>query len=655
MLLIQKEQGMIAKFAMYTVLMNICLGVGMLAAQQNNTNVPQVERPDSLLHLHKSNVQEIASDSLDKSGDEQEIILLINELRDTCKSFQDQKKKMEEAISGVNQSIANLQRLRGDTSAFKGLVDLLKSSYAAQEIKFNTFYSSRVETLINFRHLSVGPLINELKNRDFRNSEIRKATAHVLGKIADAQAIGPLIETLVEDYDEEVLSEANSALNNIDPQWPKSAAAKKFIPSIILSQGTKLSHKAISMLDKIDPQWTQSLEAQRAIPSLIAAIGTRDEDDAVFALEKIYPQWINSAAAKNAVSDLITKSIDSNRGDNAKKALNLIDPNWPQSTAAKIAIPELISALKTENGENGRLILKMIDPNWPQSAEAKNAVSSLLPRLTGNQKASENTIIALGIIADTLAVEPLIAFVLNKKVYNDRGKGMAVTALGEIGDTRAVVPICQFLSGAYGDELVAAIQALDKIGDIRAVDPIIKYALKKKPVFAVKTLDKLDSNWVKRETAKTSLPDLITALHESYDLDSDNRKELAIVLARIGGTTATNALIQYLGSYYDNRREPSMAALKIIGSDAVMPLIAVLNEKFDQNNFYYVERFQDVVSLLGEIGDERAIEPLIFLLKYKDTKLPNVAMIALEKITAETFGYDAKAWENWWKEQKKQK
>jgi len=64
----------------------------------------------------------------------------------------------------------------------------------------------------------------------------------------------------------------------------------------------------------------------------------------------------------------------------------------------------------------------------------------------------------------------------------------------------------------------------------------------------------------------------------------------------------------------------------------------------------------NIAWVLGELGDVQAIEPLIAALKHKIWLVRCNAAEALEKITVERFGQDAKVWEKWWKaEQKKKK
>jgi hypothetical protein len=54
------------------------------------------------------------------------------------------------------------------------------------------------------------------------------------------------------------------------------------------------------------------------------------------------------------------------------------------------------------------------------------------------------------------------------------------------------------------------------------------------------------------------------------------------------------------------------------------------------------------VTALANLGDRRAIEPLIAVLKDKDEKVRKSAVGALEKITGQKFGDNSTQWKEWW-------
>ena len=148
----------------------------------------------------------------------------------------------------------------------------------------------------------------------------------------------------------------------------------------------------------------------------------------------------------------------------------------------------------------------------------------------------------------------------------------AVEALGEIRDGRAVEPLVKTLKDADDDVREGAAEALGKIKDRRAVEPLIE-ALK--------------------------------------DEDDDVRRAAAEALGRIGDGRAVGALENVL-------RKGGKAVVRIWAAYALVRINK--NEKAFQ---YLLTRLKDkdpdirrlVAYALGEIGDGRAVEPLIEALK----------------------------------------
>jgi HEAT repeat protein len=120
-------------------------------------------------------------------------------------------------------------------------------------------------------------------------------------------------------------------------------------------------------------------------------------------------------------------------------------------------------------------------------------------------------------------------------------------------------------------------------------------------------------------------------------------------LGEIGDRRAVEPLVQVLRtrSWGSGLPEVTARALgKLDDPRAVDVLLWVLREKKE----LYV-RFE-AANALGEIGDPRAIEPLIAYLER--VRLPGqktAAAGALEKLTGQSFGKDARAWREWWQKQ----
>ena len=192
------------------------------------------------------------------------------------------------------------------------------------------------------------------------------------------------------------------------------------------------------------------------------------------------------------------------------------------------------------------------------------------------------------------AIKPLIS-ALNSKEENV--KVDAIEALGEIGDEAAVVPLITALEDEGEKVRKEAADALGKIGDPIAQEPLKntledqKESVSKAAAIALYKLD-----------APRTIELLITVLEKG---DRNERLETIIELGKLGDTRAIKPLIKAFNYFQDiNDLMLIVDALRKFGSLAVEPLIDALN---DRN---YIVRFFSA-QLLGDIGDTRAIEPLI--------------------------------------------
>ena len=112
-------------------------------------------------------------------------------------------------------------------------------------------------------------------------------------------------------------------------------------------------------------------------------------------------------------------------------------------------------------------------------------------------------------------------------------------------------------------------------------------------------------------------------------LDDKNRgvyKAAARALGRIGDARAVKPLVARIWIQRKDVHQPAAEALGQIGTPAVKPLIDVLEDKpsFRSSSKWKYERWPEVAAkvaeVLGQIGDARAVEPLIATLKVKRGK-----------------------------------
>lgn len=200
--------------------------------------------------------------------------------------------------------------------------------------------------------------------------------------------------------------------------------------------------------------------------------------------------------------------------------------------------------------------------------------------------------LALGLIGDARAVEPLVQAIEND---NELIGESVILALGEMGEP-AVEPLLQILKGKDPSTLQVlqgkdpstryrAMEALGRIGDARAVEPLIQAVIDEKGFeHAVQALGRI---------GEPAVEPLIKALN---DEDYIVRNGAAHALGLIGDARAVEPLIQILK---DDEHSDAIAAIA-----------------------------------LGEIGDARAVEPLIQASKGKGWLVRKFAKEALEKIKA---------------------
>jgi HEAT repeat protein len=230
------------------------------------------------------------------------------------------------------------------------------------------------------------------------------------------------------------------------------------------------------------------------------------------------------------------------------------------------------------------------------------------------------------------AVGPLTRAMKDENYYV---REVAAKALGEIGDERAV----EFLIHALDDEdhyvQEAAIMALGEIGDARAVEPLLMFFENKEKysgnIFILEIIKKAAEALGKIRDVRAVEP-FIQILYDDMNNHFEVQWKAAEALGNIGDERAVKALIDALGKVGRGVSDEgtthiiNLAAEKAlikIGTASVEPLIQSLKHS---NPRFYAAR------ALGEIGDSRAIEPLVQILEDEDHYVRQVAANALYKM-----------------------
>jgi len=365
--------------------------------------------------------------------------------------------------------------------------------------------------------------------------DIRPIIVKVLGQLGNVRAVEPLIGAL---RDNDVRQAAIEALVQIG-----TSALEPLIYALGDDELVRAAAEALGHLGDI-----------RAVDPLIRAL--RDEK---WYVREIVAEALGRIGAPRAVEPLIHALGDNNTSMDVKRAA--------AEALGKLgddrAIMPLIRAMRG------------VGIPWMSHME-HDSVKALVQI---GPSAIEPLIFALGHNLDSFqvkaainglvqlcppAIEPLIRALEDDDKYI---RHRAAIVLGQSGDIRAVEQLIHSLGDKYMPLRCAAAEALGQLGDTRAVDPLI-YALE-------------DEHY--------------------WPMVRDATK----ALGQLGDPRAFEPLIRILGEYDHSRSRYAAEALGQLGDTrAVEPLIQTLENEDFQLDF-------EAAKALGQLGDARAIDPLI--------------------------------------------
>lgn len=181
---------------------------------------------------------------------------------------------------------------------------------------------------------AVEPLISILKAKE---TDIRIETIKALGKIKDPRSVEHLIAILKIDTNKNVRIECIVALGEI-----RDFRAIESLVISLVDKESDIRIKSIIALNKIDPNWPRSAAAQRVVPFLITALNNQDLN-----IRKIAIKVLGKIRDTRAIESLIILLIDKNSDVRieAKKALKKINHNWLTSDITKSKVTNFIDAL----------------------------------------------------------------------------------------------------------------------------------------------------------------------------------------------------------------------------------------------------------------------------------------------------------------------
>lgn len=227
---------------------------------------------------------------------------------------------------------------------------------------------------------------------------------------------------------------------------------------------------------------------------------------------------------------------------------------------------------------------------------------------------------ALGELCDSRAIDALVSSIFNDSDYNVRGT--AATALGKIEDRRAVPKLIEAIDQGYATE--SAIKALGEIGGSQAVDKLIGLLSSEDDGEVFEAVEALGKIGDKR--AVQPLVDLLQRfLQGDRCYSTDVPRVLFQSLRRLADEKATSVFTSALRSEQPRIRHfaaVSLGALK--NRDTVELLIHTLLNDND------MDVKGGAIGALGDIGDGRAVEPILKFLG--DEYLALVSIEALGKL-----------------------
>jgi HEAT repeat protein len=220
---------------------------------------------------------------------------------------------------------------------------------------------------------------------------------------------------------------------------------------------------------------------------------------------------------------------------------------------------------------------------------------------------------ALGLIKDAKAVDPLI---LALKDGDNNTRYWAAIALGMINDSRAEDPLIQALGEDNAKVREGAGWAIRAMKGHPAAELFMQLLRSEDSSMRIGAAGALGDS-----QDEGAVQPLIQAMQ---DEDAKVQIEAARALGKLNNTSAIEPLIQALGDDDEGLRNEVAAALAKMGGPAVGPLIAVLQDNDSK----------EAAWALGEIGDARAIEPLLQAFKGDDGGTRTEVVAALVKLNA---------------------
>lgn len=406
---------------------------------------------------------------------------------------------------------------------------------------------------------------------------VRWVAACALGTLGDGRAVAPLV-TALRDEDRSVRRAAAETLGALrDPRAVE--------PLLALLKTEKISALRAASIDALGV-----LGDAHAVEPLVDVIGQQR-----FSGDQ--PTSASAALALRAIGEpravqLLFAAVDHR------------DPQVQSSAAFALGILDASPKILVTLAKEHRHRWYRQQGAWPdRRLFDPRSVHRLIEALAEeNAELRQNAALALGMIADARALEPLVA--LLKQDRQVRVRQAAVRALRMIEDPRTLAPLLEALRDASPSVALRAVEAVRDVKDPRVVDALIES--------------------LKREASRAT-PGLPASASPEDPLATEEavRKAVLRALATAGAPQALEPLAASLSHRSPQVRESAALALGILRDPrAVPPLLAALK---DESSWVR----EKAAAALGMIGDPRAADHLMAMLKDQAPETRDAALRAL--------------------------
>ena len=474
--------------------------------------------------------------------------------------------------------------------------------------------TAKVDDAVALGSVATEPLIEALAYSD---DAFRSTAVTALEQIGDARAAGPLAALLRDRNSSVPVAAVHDALVKIGPPAVEPLLAALRNPERSPYGPASYDRRIIETLVRIGD--TRAVEPLMALVrdrhyqlglGAVMALGQLGDARAVPILIDALGGWSLGASAQDALVSIgppaanaliaALESEDNSMRERAAKALAQIGQPVVGLLIDSLKDAEHLALRDQLRSVLGRIGVEHVGPEQraayyiyaaPHDARGrlgKTAVPLLIDALGDHELCVRKVAArALGALRETRAVEPLISILTGGDTLDQM---YAAKALAEIGDVRAIKSLLNTLTADRFLASDAAAEALVRIGlDKLQPDQRVLYYVHTCQPSEVDDLDQLPvdgvfhalraSNWDVRQSAAEVL--------EMYGIDRLSPAQKAI--------------------YYVHTGKVFQAAR--LGQEAVDPLVAMLAE--DEFSIAGTR----VAKVLGLIGDPRAVDPLLAVIK----------------------------------------